>query len=110
MRIAQLQGLYLLIEVPDLDIHHVRHGASGEFSLVAQPEVSIPLQVERIIPMATSGAQGAVFAVRASLNQQPEDWWRPGMTGVARIDAGQRSLLWVLLHKSWNRIRLFFWW
>lgn len=110
MRIAKLQGLYLLIEVSDLDIQHVQAGSLGEFSLVAQPEASIPLQIERIIPMASAAAHGAIFQVRANVAQEPEDWWRPGMTGVARIDAGKRSLLWVLFHKSWNQLRLFFWW
>lgn len=111
MRIAQASGLYLMIEVSDIDIQYVQAGSTGEFALVSQPREPIPLAIERIVPMAVAGSQGgAVFEVRAKLAQLPENWWRPGMTGVARIDAGQRSLLWVWFHKAWNRLRLFMWW
>jgi hypothetical protein len=38
-----------------------------------------------------------------------QDWWRPGMTGVCKVDAGRRSLAWVWLHRSWEFVRLKLW-
>jgi len=36
-------------------------------------------------------------------------WWRPGMGGSARIDAGDRPLIWVLTHRTIRFLREFFW-
>lgn len=111
MRVAELRGIYLLIDVAEEDVQFLDAGSIGTFSLVARPAEQINLRVERIIPMAQMReGQGAVFPVKASLTAQTASWWRPGMTGVARIDVGKRSALWVVGHKAWNRIRLWLWW
>lgn len=39
-----------------------------------------------------------------------QDWIRPGMSGVVKIDAGKRSILWILTHKVVDFLRLYFWW
>lgn len=111
MRVAELRGIYLLIDVAEEDIQFVESDSTGTFSLVARPSEQIALSVEQIIPMAqVRDGQGAVFSVNASLDTAVAPWWRPGMTGVARIDAGKRSALWVIGHKAWNRLRLWLWW
>lgn len=111
MRVAQIEQIYLSIEIPEEDVQFVTVGSSGDFSLVARPSEQIPLTVNRLIPMAQfKEGTGAVFALNASLNADEADWWRPGMTGVARIDGGSRSVLWVVGRKAWNRLRLWLWW
>lgn len=111
MRVAQIEQIYLSIEIPEEDVQFIEVGSTGDFSLVARPSEHIPLTVTRLIPMAQfkEGA-GAVFAVNAALNSGEASWWRPGMTGVARIDAGSKSALWVVGRKAWNRLRLWLWW
>ena len=39
-----------------------------------------------------------------------EPWWRPGMSGSARIDAGERQVAWILTHRIVDTIRLWLWW
>ena len=39
-----------------------------------------------------------------------EDWWRPGMAGVAKINTGQRSLLWIFTHRLEDFLRMKLWW
>ena len=48
--------------------------------------------------------------ITAELLEPPQPWWRPGMTGLARIDVGQRSIAWILTHRMLDNLRLLLWW
>jgi hypothetical protein len=48
--------------------------------------------------------------IRARFVDDPQSWWRPGMTGVARIDAGDRNILWLMTRRAVDAIRLKLWW
>lgn len=110
-RIARIEGLYLLLQVSQDDIDFVKIGSSGEFALVSQPEVKYSFTVEQIIPVAKiQGAKGAHFEVKARFDQEPQSWWRPGMTGSAKVHVGEAPAFWVLSHKALNRLRMFLWW
>lgn len=110
-RLARVEGLYATLQVPERDAAEVRPGASGELMLVTRPDQAIPLRVLAVVPVAqTKGTEGNHFLVRAELLQTPEAWWRPGMSGSARIDAGERRVLWVLTHRLVDTVRLALWW
>ncbi|WP_044408948.1 efflux RND transporter periplasmic adaptor subunit [Thiomicrospira microaerophila] len=110
-RIARVEGLYLVIEVPQEDIDYIQIGSTGEFALVSQPNITHKIQVTHILPMArVKGPKGAHFEVKAQLIEGVDDWWRPGMTGVAKIDVGDARAFWVLGHKMVDRLRLILWW
>ena len=110
-RLAQLEGMYLRIDIPQDAIHFIEPGESGEFVFLSRPGEALPLTVSRIVPMArVEPGQGAFFEVIAEPQAAPSDWWRPGMEGVARIDQGRRSVLWVLGHRLINRLRVWLWW
>ncbi|MDO9218198.1 MAG: histidine kinase, partial [Lacisediminimonas sp.] len=65
--------------------------------------------VQRITPAASVKDGHNTFPVRAqSLSTHPA-WWRPGMTGVAKIDVGYRPLAWVMTHRFIDYLRLTFW-
>lgn len=111
LRVAKVEGLYASLLVAERDIRDVAPDAKGELLLLSHPDQAIPIQVTAIIPVAqVKGQQGNHFMVSAKLLQQPESWWRPGMTGLARIDVGERRLIWVLTHKLIDNLRLMFWW
>jgi len=64
-----------------------------------------------VIPVAQVKPQaGNLFMVRARLLEAPEGWWRPGMTGLARIDAGDQNILWLLTRRAIDAIRMKLWW
>lgn len=110
-RLVRIEGLYVVLMVPEEDIRGVELGASGELILLSEPSQSIPIRVRTIIPMAqVKGQEGNHFLVKAEIEQPPEPWWRPGMSGMARIDAGERSILWILTHDLIDALRLRFWW
>ena len=110
-RIARLEGLYLEIMVPQADIHYVDVGHVGEFSFQSRPDSRIPFMVKTVIPVASVKDQsGPQFLLKARLEQDSATWWRPGMTGVAKIDNGSRNAFWVIGHGLVDRLRLWLWW
>ena len=110
-KIARIEGMYLSIEVPEEDAHFIQVGDRGEFSFISQPDLEIGFEITNMLPIAqVKGQAGAKFSLKAKFDQAPEDWWRPGMTGVAKVDKGDKNALWVLGHKAYNKLELMFWW
>lgn len=111
MRVAKVEGLYGTLMVPERDIREVTANARGTMMLLSHPDMAIPFQVTSIIPVAqVKGQEGNHFMLTAKLDQAPEAWWRPGMTGLAKIDAGERRIIWIWTHKLIDNIRMYFWW
>lgn len=109
-RLARIEGLYVVLHVPEREIRHVEPGAAGELTLLARPDARIPFEVETLIPVAqVKGQDGNHFVIRGRLLTPPEPWWRPGMSGVARIDAGRRNVAWIYTHKAVDALRMRFW-
>lgn len=110
-RIAQVQGLYALLHVAERDIRDIRPGARGELSLLSRPDLRIPFELAAVIPVAqVKGQEGNQFMLTARLLEAPQPWWRPGMTGLARIEVGERNVGWVLTHRLVDALRMKFWW
>lgn len=111
MKVARIEDIYLLLSVDERDIHFIKSGDLGEFALVSQPLSPLVFEVEKILPIAVNnGQRGARFQLKAKLLEAPKDWWRPGMTGVAKVNKGQAAPYWVLGRKSYHQLRLLFWW
>jgi RND family efflux transporter MFP subunit len=110
-RVARIEGLYAVVQVSERDAAQVHPGASGELVLVGRTDQAIPLKVTAVVPVAqTKGQEGNHFQVRAELATAPEAWWRPGMSGAVRIDAGERNVAWILTHRLVDTVRLALWW
>jgi hypothetical protein len=97
-------------EVNERSIDAIRAGATGEVAFASQPKWRFPFRVERTEPAANASEKGNNFTVRGAFAQAPETWWRPGMTGVCKIDSGRRSLLWILTHRTVEFLRMHLWW
>lgn len=110
-KIAKVEGLYATLMVTERQMRHVRAGATGQLSLISHPEHSIPIRVNSVIPVAqVKGQEGNQFMITAQLLEAPQPWWRPGMTGLARINVGDKNILWVLTHRVVDNLRLMLWW
>jgi len=111
MKIARIEDIYLTLAVDERDIHHISIGDTGEYALVSQPLSPLPFIIEQIIPIAyDGGSKGAQFKIKAKFIDSAQSWWRPGMTGVGKIDKGSAAPYWVLGRKSYHQLRLMFWW
>jgi RND family efflux transporter MFP subunit len=105
--LAPVDGYRIIVEVDGRDISDVVVGQPGRLTLAALPGRRIPLVVERITPISTSEDGRSYFRVEASLDETVAGL-RPGMEGIAKIDAGRRQLLWIWTHEliDWLRLRI----
>ena len=109
-KVSRLEEMYAELEVEETDVHEVAKQASGEIAFVSRPDLKFPIQVERLDPVALTREERNVFLVRGVLSGEVADWWRPGMSGVAKINVGKRNILWILTHRTVDFLRMFFWW
>ena len=110
-RIAQVRDLYVVLQVPEHAIRDLRGDAEAELLLLSHPRQPIRLKISAFVPMAqVKGEEGNQFLLRAQIVDPAESWWRPGMTGLAKIEAGPRNIAWILFHRMIDKLRLLLWW
>lgn len=109
-RIARVEGLYAVLQMPERDIRYLGAEATGELRLLSAPGEGIPFTVENVVPVTqVKGAQGNHFAVRVRLDADAQAWWRPGMSGMALVDAGERPIVWLLTRRLVDMVRMKLW-
>jgi multidrug resistance efflux pump len=109
-KVALIKKMYAELKVDERDIHEIIDSAGGEIAFVSRPDLKFPVNVQRIDPVAAAEEEGNVFLVRTGFAENLPAWWRPGMSGVAKINVGKRSILWIISHRTIDFLRLFLWW
>ncbi len=109
LKIARLETMFAEISLPEADVHHVAAAMIGELAFASRPQFKFPVHIERVEPVATVREKGNTFTARAEFNAM-EAWWRPGMSGVCKVNAGRRTLLWIYTHRTADFLRLHLWW
>ena len=109
MKVTRIEDIYASADVSEDDAQDVKNGVSGEIRLASRPGDIFPVTITRFEPAAFATAQGNVFRLRCRFDCPPADWWRPGMTGVIKINSGHRSLWFILTHRVFDFLRLKFW-
>ncbi|MEL7086911.1 MAG: HlyD family efflux transporter periplasmic adaptor subunit [Planctomycetota bacterium] len=105
--VAPLSALRAELYVPEDRAGEVTPGMQGELATTTYPDQRVGFRVVRIEPAARVEQGRNVFAVEVELEHQP-GWLRPGMTGAARLTAGEdRHLtLWTRDAVNWLRMKL----
>jgi multidrug efflux pump subunit AcrA (membrane-fusion protein) len=109
-KLGRIENLYAELEVNEADIRPVTVGMTGEAALESRPQDRFPFHVTRIEPVAVPREKRNVFIVKAEPDVGAPGWWRPGMTGVARLNAGRQTLIWLATHRTADFLRLRLWW
>ena len=109
-RVARLEDLHARLAVDETDIQDVAVSAAGEIAFASRPRLKFPVRVDRVDPVAQPKEGANVFTVRCETEGPPELWWRPGMTGVGKVNVGRRNLLWIFTHKTVDFLRMRLWW
>lgn len=106
--LAPLDSWRVVLKVDERDIGHVAQGAKGELVLSSLPGSSWPFTVKKLTPISVAEDGRNFFRVEAELGQQAPKL-SPNMEGVAKVSAGERSLLWIWAHPLvyWARLN---WW
>ena len=100
----------VIIEVDERDVGNLRAGQIGRLTLAALPLERIPVKVERVTPVASNSEGRHYFEVEARLDGKGEEL-RPGLRGVAKVEVGERSLLWIWTHRAveWLSVTTWSW-
>jgi multidrug resistance efflux pump len=109
MTVAPEHDFRVIVEVDERDIGDVKLLRPGSLALSALPGDTFPIEVARITPVATAGDGRNYFEVEARLKLDAAPELRPGLVGVAKIEAGTRSWLWICTHRVTDWIRLTLW-
>ncbi len=109
-RIARTDTLYVEAEIEERDIHEALDKVGGEIAFVSQPDKKFPVKISLIESAAVPKEGGNVFLVRCDIDGGVEEWWRPGMSGLCKIDIGPRRLIWIFTHRTVDFFRLWLWW
>lgn len=110
LTLAPRDAFRLIVEVDERDIGAVRLGQRGQLALSALPGERLAFTVKRISPVALSQEGRNAFEVEAALEHPPAGL-RPGLQGVAKIEAGHQPLAWIATHRvaEWLSLRLWGW-
>jgi hypothetical protein len=97
-------------DVSELEVNNVRLGGEGFMAIKSRPDYVYRFRTTLMNPTASVKDQENTFAVRGEFVRATPPWFRPGMTGIAKIFAGKRTLWWILSHQAIDYLRLKLWW
>lgn len=108
--VASLDGYRLILMVNETDIGVVTEGLNGKLRLKSGPSNVHNFTVTRITPVAHAGDGVNRFRLEAEFVGGAPNV-RPGMEGVAKISAGERSLAWIWSRSfvDWMRLQAWKW-
>ncbi len=109
-KVARTDTLYVEAEVNERDVHEILDKSTGEIAFVSQPKLKYPIQIVRIEPAAVPKNEANVFLVRCAVAGGPQPWWRPGMSGVCKLNVEKRTLIWIVSHRTVDFLRMKLWW
>jgi multidrug resistance efflux pump len=110
IKLARIDNLYVEAEVSESDVHDVLGKQRGEIAFLSQPKLTFPVRIAKVEPAAFPRNEGNVFLVRCEFENGVETWWRPGMSGLGKIDVEKRTLWWILTHRTVDFLRMKLWW
>ena len=108
MVVAPTTGWRVVAEVDEQDILRVQAGQKAQVLFAALAGRAAEVTVTRIAPVAVQAEGRNVFEAEGRLDQ-PVDGLRPGLRGVARIEAGQRAPAAVWWERGSNWLRRMWW-
>ena len=108
-KIVQVRDLLGQLQIDERDIGYLAQGQSGELAFASRPSDKFDVKIERFEPVAEVRQEGNVFVLRVQVLGESQDWWRPGMSGVCKLNTGRSSLLWVICHRTVETVRMWLW-
>lgn len=107
-RIANLDQLEVVARVKDNDIGYVSHQSIGGFATRARPGERFRFRADSLVPMGQPDEGTNIFLLRGVIEDPPQ-WLRPGMEGIAYIDTEDKRIIWILSRRLIDTARLLLW-
>jgi hypothetical protein len=106
--LAPLDSYRLIIHVDERDVRYVAMGQSGTVAFAGVPWTPLRMILSKITPVTVAEEGRNSFRIEARLTELGSHL-RPGMEGVAKIQTGQRSLVWIWMRAVIEWLRLVAW-
>lgn len=107
-QVAPLDAYRVVLSVDESQIADVQVGQHARLLTTSLPTEPLDLVVEQVTPVAEARDGRTVFRVEAAV-ERPVAALRPGMEGIAKIEAGERRIAWIWTRTLMNWLRLHFW-
>jgi len=107
--LAPLDDYRVILQVDERDVGQLEPGQTGRLALTGLPGETLPIEVERVTPVATTEEGRNFFRVEAAIIDESGTQLRPGMEGAGKVDIERRRLIWIWTHKIGYWLRMFFW-
>jgi len=108
LTIADQSSLVVELRVPESRVTDMTNGAPLRFASHARPEDAGDSTLTQISSVAVDRNGRQVFIAESPV-PEGQSWLRPGMEGVAIIDAGTHPRWWITFHRLIDTARLKFW-
>ena len=106
--LAPLDSYRLIVHVDERDVRYVAMGQSGTVAFAGVPWTPLRMALSKITPVTVAEEGRNSFRIEARLAELGPQL-RPGMEGVAKIETGQRSLVWIWTRAVVEWLRLVAW-
>lgn len=106
--VTPLDAYRVILRVDERDITELRVGQRGQLVLTGMSQQPLPFAVRTITAVAEPADGQNLFRVEAELDSLVPGL-RPGMEGVAKVEVGERGLLWAWTHPMTDWLRLAAW-
>jgi len=106
--IAPLDSYRVVLRVAERDMPLVKVGQKGRLLLAGANATELDFVLTNVTAVAEAKDGVNTFRVEAALGPTAADL-RPGMEGVAKVEIGERSLLWTWLRPVIEWARVFVW-
>ena len=107
-QLAPLSSYRVALSIYEDDMHELAVGRTGRLVLAARPDEALDFTVTKITSVTEPIEGRNTFRVEARLDAPPAEL-RPGMKGVAKVDAGQRRVIWIWTRRAVNWLRVELW-
>lgn len=108
LKLAPLNDYRIILKVDDRDIARIAIGQTGRLALAGLPGEPLDIVVNNITPVSIAENGRNYFKVEAQLKHRNQ-FLRPGMQGVGKVDVGEHSLLWIWTHRFTDWVRYWLW-
>lgn len=106
--VASGADLVVSLMVDEVDLSLVSAGATGRLAIAGYAAETLNFTVDRVAEVSRPEANQNAFEVQATLERGLQGL-RPGLTGVAKIEAGKASILYTWCRPLVERARLLIW-
>ncbi len=106
--VAPLDHYRLIIFLDERDIRFIAVGQVGSVILSGSPADALSFEITKVTPVAVPEDGRNTFRIEARPAKTNVPL-KPGLEGIAKVDVGSRSLLWIWTHSTLDWLRLFIW-